>query len=408
MTLVVVLQRLGARVVRVFPVLPIAAAAAIVAGAVASSAVFADDESPAAAPAFDFSAAVEAANSMPRMHSLLVSWNGSLVLERYFHGKTRTDNANLKSASKSVISALVGIAIERGLIEGVDEPISDYFPSTRPGARLASKGVITIGNLLSMQSGLETTSNRNYGAWVLSSDWVEAALERPFVEPPGTRMIYSTGNTHLLSAILTEAAGKSTLEFAREALARPLGFELDAWPRGPKGIYFGGNDMEMTPRQMLAFGRLYLNGGRVGTRQVVPAAWIAASLAPRVESTREEGRYYGYGWWIRDFAGFTAPYAWGYGGQFVVLVPDLDLVVVATSASTPGTDRRAHTRRLYDLMEDLVIARAAAAVCSTGGAGNGACARGPGSGGPVARPDSAGAPTNSRQAPRAAGWQAGQ
>jgi CubicO group peptidase (beta-lactamase class C family) len=313
---------------------------------------------PAPAPAqpFDFTAAVAAAESMPRMHSLLVSWKGSLVLERYFHGKTRNDNANLKSASKSVISALVGIAIGRGLIDGVDEPISAYFPSTRRGERLESKGAITIGNLLSMQSGLESTSNRNYGAWVLSSDWVEAALERPFVEPPGTRMIYSTGNTHLLSAILTKAAAKSTLEFARGALARPLGFELAAWPRGPKGIYFGGNDMEMTPRQMLAFGRLYLNGGRAGARQIVPAEWVAASLEPRVESTREEGRYYGYGWWIRDFAGFSAPYAWGYGGQFIVLVPDLDLVVVATSSSTPGEDRRMHTRRLYDLLEDLVIA----------------------------------------------------
>jgi CubicO group peptidase (beta-lactamase class C family) len=330
-----------------------------------------------AAPRFDFTAAVAAAESMPRMHSLLVSWHGSLVLERYFHGKTRNDNANLKSASKSVISALVGIAIGRGLIEGVDEPIADFFPSTRPGERLASKGKITIGNLLSMQAGLETTSNRNYGAWVLSSDWVEAALEQPFVEPPGTRMIYSTGNTHLLSAILAKAAGKSTLEFAREALSRPLGFELDPWPRGPKGIYFGGNDMEMTPRQMLAFGRLYLNGGRAGARRVVPAEWIAASLEPRVESTREEGRYYGYGWWIRDFAGFNSPFAWGYGGQFIVLVPDLDLVVVATSSSTPGADRRTHTRGLYDLMENLVIAPAAAALCSAHAAETHACAPAP-------------------------------
>lgn len=318
----------------------------------------------AVAPRFDFTAAVSAAESMPRTHSLLVSWNGSLVLERYFHGKTRGDNANLKSASKSVISALVGIAIDRGIIEGVDEPISHYFPATRSGERLASRGAITIGNLLSMQSGLETTSNRNYGAWVLSSNWVEAALEQPIVQPAGTRMIYSTGNTHLLSAILTKATGKSTLEFAREALSRPLGFELDPWPRGPRGIYFGGNDMEMTPRQMLAFGRLYLNGGRVGARQVVPAEWVRASLAPRAESTREEGRYYGYGWWIRDFAGFTAPYAWGYGGQFIVLVPDLDLVVVATSSSTPGDDRRSHTRQLYRLIEDLVIERAADALCA--------------------------------------------
>jgi CubicO group peptidase (beta-lactamase class C family) len=332
-----------------------------------------------AEPDFDFSAAVRTAESLPRMHSLLVSWDGRIALERYFHGRDRNDTENLKSASKSIISALIGIAIDRGLIEGVNEPIADYFPATRAGEPLAAKGEITIGNLLSMQSGLETTSNRNYGAWVLSPNWVRAALEQPFVRPPGTTMIYSTGNTHLLSAILTQASGESTLEFARQTLAAPLGFHLPAWPRDPQGIYFGGNDMEMTPRQMLAFGRLYLDGGRAGDRQIVPETWVEASFRPRTESTREAGRYYGYGWWIRDFAGFRSPYAWGYGGQFIVLVPELDLVVVATSSSNPGPERRRHTRALYDLVEDLVIAPAAAAALEAGT--RGAQARGGNGGG---------------------------
>jgi CubicO group peptidase (beta-lactamase class C family) len=316
------------------------------------------DES--AIPHFDLEPAVRAATAMPRLHSLLVSRDGELVLERYFNGADATELSNVKSVSKSVISALVGIAIERGHIEGVDQPIGDYFSdffSAGAGAAdvEAAKRQITVQNLLTMQSGLETTSNRNYGAWVLSSNWVEYALRQPIEHPPGTRMVYSTGNTHLLSAMLTEATGQSTLELAREALAAPLGFRLAPWPRDPQGIYFGGNDMEMTPRQMLAFGELYLNEGRASGVQVIPAAWIEASLESRAESTREEGRYYGYGWWIRDMAGFRATYAWGYGGQFILLVPELALVVVTTSDSTPGADRRAQTRRLYRLIEYSIV-----------------------------------------------------
>jgi CubicO group peptidase (beta-lactamase class C family) len=316
----------------------------------------------APAPAFDFTGAVESAETMPRLYSLLVSWRGSLVLERYFNGHDASDVANVKSVSKSLISALVGIAIERGDIEGVDQTIGDFFPDRLADDNDAAKRKITIANLLSMQAGLETTSNRNYGRWVMSPDWVAWALEQPFVDFPGGRMIYSTGNTHLLSAILSRATGMSTLEFAREALAAPLGFQLAAWPTDPQGIYFGGNDMELTPRQMLAVGEMYINHGMFNGHRVVPEEWIETSFIPRTESKREEGRLYGYGWWIRDMAGFPTPYAWGYGGQFILIVPELDLVVVTTSSSYPGPDRRAHTRRIYRFTEFDVIAEAAHAL----------------------------------------------
>ncbi len=291
------------------------------------------------------------ANSLPRLYSLLISRDGELLVEGYFNGKGPSSIANVKSVSKSVISSLVGIAIEEGYIHGVDQPIGDFF-----GEANDRKAVITIGDLLTMQSGLETTSNRNYGAWVQSRDWVGFALAQPVEYPPGILMEYSTGNTHLLSAILTIATGKSTWAFARETLGDPLGFHLAQWPRDPQGIFFGGNDMEFTPRQMLAFGELYLNGGRANGRQIIPAAWIEDSLQARAVSTRESGRYYGYGWWLREMSGYWAPYAWGYGGQFIVLVPELDLVVVTTSSSYPSDDRRPHLQQVYDLIEYLVIA----------------------------------------------------
>jgi len=302
-------------------------------------------------------AASKAADDLPRLHSLLVSWKGELLLERYSKGITATRLANLKSASKSVISALTGIAVERGLIPDVKQPIETYFADILNADKDATKKAITVEDLLTMQSGLQTTSNRFYGAWVLSSNWVRHALTRPMTSIPGTRMEYSTGNTHLLSAILTKATRKSTWEFAQEVLARPLGFTLARWPQDPQGIYFGGNDMLMTPRQMLKFGELYLNHGKVGDVQVVPAKWVDASFTPRVESPREFGRSYGYGWWIRDMAGHTANYAWGYGGQFIFVIPELDLVTVVTSRSDvdDGNERRSGLRSIYNLVEDFVI-----------------------------------------------------
>jgi CubicO group peptidase (beta-lactamase class C family) len=310
------------------------------------------------------------ARELPRLHSLLVSRDGELIFEEYYNGTRRDRLANIKSASKSVISALTGMAIDRGLIPGVGTPIAAYFPEL---ARAADPGklAITVEDLLEMRSGLEGTSNRNYGAWVLSRNWVQHALARPMFAPPGEVMEYSTGNTHLLSAILTKAAGTSTWQFANEVLAEPLGFSLARWPRDPQGIYFGGNDMLMTPRQLLAFGELYLNGGRSGERQIVPESWVARSCEGR-ERRREDrpgrggasdpmsDRQYGYGWWVHDFSGHQTCFAWGYGGQYVFVVPDLDVVIVTTSASDVSEERRGHRRTIFDIVDGLLLARMSA------------------------------------------------
>ena len=134
-----------------------------------------------------------------------------------------------------------------------------------------------------MRSGLEGTSGRDYGAWVTSGNWVRHALTRPMLAAPGEDMEYSTGNTHLLSAILTKATGAAPGSFANDALARPLGFTLPQWPRDPQGIYFGGNDMLMTPRQMLAFGELYRTAaGRRPADRARRPGWNARARAARV------------------------------------------------------------------------------------------------------------------------------
>ena len=141
-----------------------------------------------------------------------------------------------------------------------------------------------------MQSGLDSTSGENYGRWVRSRNWVGFALARPMVASPGTGMQYSTGTSHVLSAILTKATGRSTHAYAQQALATPLGFTLARWPRDAQGIYFGGNEMLLTPAQMVAVGELWRNRGRVGARQVVPEPWVDASCRPRTRSVWDPTR----------------------------------------------------------------------------------------------------------------------
>ncbi len=190
---------------------------------------------PSATPTVNLEAAVKTAESLPRMRSLLVSWRGELILERYFHSARATSLADIKSASKSVISALVGIAIERGILPGVDAPIAPYFPDLSGTAADARKKQITIADLLTMRSGLASTSRRNYGAWVQSPNWVRYILSRPLLGPPGEQMDYSTGNTHLLSAILTKASGHDTWTFAQETARQAARFYFGAVAEGSSG-----------------------------------------------------------------------------------------------------------------------------------------------------------------------------
>ena len=301
----------------------------------------------------------KAAAEVPRLHSLLVSHNGTIVLEQYLNGRRATQHANVKSVSKSVISALVGIALEQKHIPSVREPIATYFGDSLRDPKDASKRAITVEDLLTMRSGLESTSGRNYGAWVTSKNWVRFALGRVLETSPGVEMEYSTGNTHLLSAILTRATKRSTWQYAQEVLAKPMGFSLARWPQDPQGIFFGGNDMLFTPRQLVTFGELYLRRGRHGDRQIVPARWVDDSWVPRGRSDFND-QLYGYGWWMREFAGEQAYFAWGFGGQYVFIIPRLQLVVVTTSSTATGEERRGHRRTIFGLLEQIIAAVKAA------------------------------------------------
>jgi CubicO group peptidase (beta-lactamase class C family) len=303
---------------------------------------------------FDAARLRSAAATLPQLHTLRVSHHGAVVAEYDDRPSRRSTPANIKSASKSLVAALVGVAIARQTIATIDTPIARWFPDVRRDAD-ARKRSITVAHLLAMQSGLASTSGEQYGRWVRSRNWVSFALARPMVADPGTGMQYSTGTSHLLSAILTRATGQSTHAFAQEALATPLGFTLARWPRDPQGIYFGGNEMLLTPAQMVAIGELWRNKGRAGQRQVVPEAWVEASCEPRTRSVYDATREYGLGWWIQEIGGQRACFAWGFGGQYIMVFPALDLVVTATSSTTISDERFGHRAALFDLLAREVV-----------------------------------------------------
>ena len=297
---------------------------------------------------------LEEASALSQLKAVIVARNGEVLAERSYRGHSVTAATNIKSASKSIISALVGIAIDEGVLDGVDQKIAPLLDSDLPRDPDPRMADITIGHLLSMQAGLERTSGANYGGWISSSNWVRDALARPFVDEPGGGMLYSTGSSHLLSAILTRATGRSTLELARDWLGPVDGFSIAGWERDPQGIYLGGNQMAMSTRSLLAFGELYRSGGKSPDgRQIVSTEWIEASWQPRTRS-RFTGDGYGYGWFLRRIAGREVRYAWGYGGQMIYIVPSLELTVVMTSDADSPAGRSGHRDSLHELLGSII------------------------------------------------------
>lgn len=327
---------------------------ATVALAVLAFAPEASSKTPGAAVSAAMAPAMKRAQSLPRLRALIIARHGTVLAEKAFRGSELNVPVNVKSVSKSVISALVGIAVSRGALTGADQPVdgllADRLPQN-PDPRLRK---ITLDHLLSMRSGLDRTSGRNYGRWVQSRDWVRHVLSRGFADEPGGRMLYSTGNTHVLSAILTRATGRTTLDLARDWLGKPLGISVPAWQRDPQGIYLGGNNMLLSPRALLRFGELYRDGGVYRGQRILAESWVADSWRPRTRSPFS-GDEYGLGWFITEICGETVAYARGFGGQFVYISRSLGLTVVITSDPTKNTRVDGYRADLRTLLYDDIV-----------------------------------------------------
>lgn len=274
-------------------------------------------------------AAVEAGLS-DTVASLLVIRHGKLVFERYFNGSDASRANNVHSLSKSILSTVTGIAIAEGLIE-LDTPLADVLPADLIGAN----GDLTVRDLLTMSSGLDLQfeiENDSIAAWETERrSFVEAALETRRVAAPGEVFEYLNSLTQVLSAVIAEATGRTTCDFASERLLTPLGIDVEHWHVDPGGYYAGGHSLFLTPREVARFGQLVLRGGVWDGERLVPAEWLTESLEMVWDlGCRPESTGYGYLWWLNEIGGYRVWTASGAGGQELHIVPDLDLVLVMT------------------------------------------------------------------------------
>jgi CubicO group peptidase (beta-lactamase class C family) len=312
------------------------------------------------------------------VHAVVIARHGRLVFEQYFRGYDEpwgapngqhdfdaTTKHDMRSASKSVVSLLVGIAIERKLIAGVDEPVVQFFPEL---AALKTPGwdAITLRHLLTMSSGIQWDENRSWTDPAndephlgYETDPVSYVLAKPIAVPPDTIWNYNGGGTDLLGNILERVSGKPLPDFAREALFQPLDITDWEWKTYPKNDKISAAaGLRLRPRDAAKIGQLVLDRGAWKGRQIVPAAWIAQSVAPRFQAIGYFGGlfFYGYQWWLgrtlSDGREITWIAAMGLGGQRIFIVPDLDLVVMATSGlySSP---RQGHAE--IDVLSNFII-----------------------------------------------------
>ena len=266
---------------------------------------------------------------------MLVVHNGYLIFERYFTPILYdVDNTHIiYSCTKSVTSALIGIALDNGYIDNTSQLLVDFFPDLYIDNLDSRKETITLEDILTMTSGLEWDEERydepnDYFGMTDSDNWVQYVLNKTMVADPGTAFYYNTGESHLLSAIINRTTGMTTLAFAIQNLFEPLGITAHPWLVDPQGIHFGGSALALRPRDMAKFGYLYLNNGTWDGEQIVSSDWVATSTNEHV--TIYGGTFsYGYQWWINSPSDYYC--ARGYQGQYIFVVPEEDLVVVFSS-----------------------------------------------------------------------------
>lgn len=304
--------------------------------------------------------AIGEANLKDFLHSLLVVKDGVLVVEEYFNGYKKEDPHIIRSVSKSFLSVLVGFALADNHIKSFDDPIKNYIPDLFiPGTNPEMKS-ITIRNLLEMKSGIKR--DREFYSKAFESDnWVKTILEEDLVSEPGTEYNYSTAATHLLAVVLERAVTGNLLKYTYEKLLDPMNIDIAEWEKDPQGYYFGGNNMHFVPRDLALFGQLVLNEGGLDGNQIISKQWLEQSLT---DSRKEEDINwgalhkigYGYLWWLGELNGFKSQLAIGHGGQFIIIIPELEMIVITTSEAYVYWDEAdIQEREVLNLVADYIL-----------------------------------------------------
>jgi CubicO group peptidase (beta-lactamase class C family) len=294
------------------------------------------------------------------IHSWLIWRNQFLVAEFYFSGNGPDDLHPIYSVSKSITATLVGQALQLGKMQSLQYKVLDSFPEYEYIlAEAADKANITISDLLTMRSGLlwDESSTPYIDArnscfqMMTSNDWIGFLLTRPMAAAPGATFRYNTGCTVLLGELLARQTKQSVPQFAEENLFTPIGISHYLWESAPHGVTNCGGGLHLFPRDMLRIGVLYLQKGVWQNKQVIPGSWIDQSLDAHLSFTN--GYQYGYQWWRKQITkdGQLIPLhiAWGYGGQFILLLPTLNIVMVST-----GADYESREEGVLKFIDDFV------------------------------------------------------
>ena len=279
------------------------------------------------------------------LHSLLVVRNGYLVSETYF-GSDQDTRYQLYSCTKSFVSTLIGIAMDQGLIDRLDQRVVDFFPDYSFANLDQQKQSMTLDDVLTMRSGLDwQEGDPAYAALYRSSDWIQSMLDMPMALQPGTKFNYCSGCTHILSAIVHETTGMGTFDFAKKYLFKPLGITNVRWDNDAAGIPIGGWGLQLTPRDMAKLGYLFLRNGEWDGQQIISAKWVQIATQKHTD-TDDDNRGYGYQWWT--YPSLQAYMALGRYGQMIFVIPRLDLIVV-TTAQLDNHDE------LFKLVEQYIV-----------------------------------------------------
>ncbi len=314
-----------------------------------------------------------------QVRAIVVAQGDEIVYERYF-GSTADRHWGVQSVTKSVVSMLIGIAIEEGLTGPLDAPLGELLPDDA-GAMSPEVAGTTLRHLLTMTAGLPSGAQAPAPSFTATDHWVRDILRHP-ESPPGSGFVYSNGTSHLLTAILQRATGTTALEYARTRLFTPLGIDTTpamdgviaseealqafenagfAWPTDPQGVNTGWWGLKLLPRDLLKLGQLYLAGGRWGGEQLVAESWVKESTSWQVpaDGSADGIDGYGYQWWVGTVDGDVGFLAMGFGGQLIWVVPPRDLVVVASTEVRfdDATSRGVDLGVLVSILEDVVVSQ---------------------------------------------------
>ncbi|WP_410768522.1 serine hydrolase domain-containing protein [Fontibacillus sp. BL9] len=273
------------------------------------------------------------------LRSCLISRKGEMIFEHYRDLHAALEIAKINSCTKSILSALLCIAMDRKLLPQPNATIGTFFPqaSANRDPRLRD---ITLWHLLTMTAGFDWTEfggQNSFPRMTRSHDWVEFVLEQPFRDPPGVKTEYNSGISQLLSAILVQATGMPVARFAELNLFEPLGIDSYKWERDPQGIHTGGFGLWLRPYDMLKFGQLFLQQGNWENRQLISRDLALQSVQPAISVEAPRRGFYAWHWWADSYGGkrelspassFDYFYARGFGGQFIHVIPELETVVV--------------------------------------------------------------------------------